>query len=124
MILLISRPIEMESFRNNEHEANTLLQAPQTYVPTVQPAPPVDRVTYAQIIRPARIELPPVTDEQFDFRLQSPQQTGNSVYASALTSGRSSVSSGYIDLTQNLARPQGPQVRNKNVRPTSPETSF
>lgn len=113
----------LRSDDSTDGEANALIsQIPQTYVPTIQPTPPTDRVTYAQIIRPARIELPE-TSEQFDFRLQSPQQESNIANSVAITSGRSSiseVSSGYIDLTQNLSRPQ---VR-RNARPTSPETSF
>jgi hypothetical protein len=121
----IFRPIEMENlqnddqFNNNQTESNVLLpQAPQAYVSIAQPTPPTDRVTYAQIIRPVK----PNDAEQFDFRLQQPQQTSNDNFV-PITSGRSSisdVSSGYIDLTQNLARP----VVKRNVRPTSPETSF
>lgn len=111
----------MENLRNDENAATegaTLLsQAPQAYVPIIQPAPPTDRVTYAQIIRPA-----PAVDstEQLNFKLQTPQQTSND-YFTPVTSGRSSISdgsSGYIDLTQNLAKVK------RNVRPTSPETSF
>jgi hypothetical protein len=119
----------MELIRNEnigDGEANNLLpQVPQSYVQSVQPTPPpTDRVTYAQIVRvlPAQINLPNGT-EQFDFRLQTPQQTSANNNLSPITSGRSSiseVSSGYIDLKQNLARPQ----LRKNVRPTSPETSF
>lgn len=123
LIILFPRPIEMENIRNEnsgDGEANNLLpQVPQSYVQSVEPTPPTDRVTYAQIIRP---NLPNGT-EQFDFRLQTPQQTMINNNLSPVTSGRSSiseVSSGYIDLTQNLARPQ----LRKNVRPTSPETSF
>lgn len=115
----------MDNLRNERlnEETNTLLsQQPQAYIPTVQPTIPSDRVTYAQIIRPAGIQLSD-TNEQFDFRMQTAQQNSNLTSSPVVISGRSSiseVSSGYIDLTQNLARPQ---VR-KNARPTSPETSF
>lgn len=105
----------MENLRqNDEVTANTaLLQN------NFQPQPiqlPDNSVTYAQIVRPIR---PPDNTEQFDFRLQTPQQqarSANFVDEQPPMSGGSSISSGYIDLTQNLNR--------RNVRPTSPETSF
>ena len=113
----------MENLRNDENAATegiTLLsQAPQAYVPIVQPAPPSERVTYAQIFRPEPAAGSP---EQLNFRLQTPQQTPNDYFTPVTTGGStiSDVSSGYIDLTQNLARP----AIKRNVRPTSPETSF
>lgn len=87
----------------------------------IEPTLPVNNgVAYAQIIRPARVETPDSVN-QFDFRLQTPAQNANNHddNASPLMSGGSSISSGYIDLTVPSTR-----VQRRNVRPTSPETSF
>lgn len=134
----VYKPIEMETLRNVDENpqsetANLLQQTPAE--PRVEPMrnppnPPQanEPVTYAQIIRvlptQAQARVPtPDYGERFDFRMQTAQNQMNDDNNSiAVTSGRSSISSGYIDLTQNIARNQN-QVPRK-VRPTSPETSF
>lgn len=144
------RPIEMEALRNNNEDPYGDVPTPdqallQRYD---QPAPPPENppVQYAQVLRqapsnptPTRfagpsafapLVLPPITDDQFDFRLQQPRQAAfitddnNSIASDASRpiqrqfSPASSISSGYIDVTpaSNLLK--------RNVRPTSPETSF
>lgn len=81
-----------------------------------QPHPDDSPVTYAQIMRPDQTQA---QTEQFDFRLQT-AANNDQVATSTVTSGRSSISSGYIDLTQNINSSQW----RRNVRPTSPETNF
>lgn len=113
-----------------------------------QPTPPPvnEPVQYAQIIRPIPLHLPmrdpPQTaenEERFDFRLQAPRQVNHDDNASVASdasktynhpmynqpmSGGSSISSGYIDLTQPPNHAPNNRVLHRNVRPTSPETSF
>lgn len=95
-----------------------------------QPNLPVnDPVDYAQIIRPAPVPFQTRVygdEDRIDFRLQTPRQAAasnnddNVSIPSPLMSGGSSISSGYIEVTQD--RIQVPPRR--VVRPTSPETSF
>lgn len=124
----------MESLRRYDDQADNeaatmLLQR------TVDESPPANNeVTYAQIVRPDRVQVFPQSqpqsqsqlEEDIDFRLQTPAQHAPANYqhdnpsnASPLTSGASSISSGYIDLTHPY-----PRVQRRNWRPTSPETSF
>lgn len=104
----------MDNLRNNDEAANLLQQSNIQAPPPNQPGD----VTYAQILQTNRNLIPDNSSDQFDFRLQTPPQerAPNTV---EVTSVRSSISSGYIDLTQNINRTQ-----KRNVRPTSPETSF
>lgn len=115
----------MEPLRNDEIIAtnNEPVQVqPQAEVAT-NPSPNPNVVTYAQIVRPSPqyVNLA----NELDFRLQTPQ---SAAALSQQTSGRSSISSGYIDLTSNLSRNQThpPPINNSitNRRPQSPETSF
>lgn len=145
----------MESMRSpNDDPYNDIPTPDQALLQRYdQPAPPLPEnpppVQYAQILRQAPnptfpnsgpsafapLVLPPITDDQFDFRMQQPRQAAfnasdNGSIASDASrpvqrqfSGASSISSGYIDVTptnnnnnQNLLK--------RNVRPTSPETSF
>lgn len=135
----------METLRRNIAEqaeaADAEISLLQRYS---QPTPPPvnEPVQYAQIIRPIPLHLPmrdpPQTaqnEERFDFRLQAPRQA-NSEDNTSITSdasktynqpmsGGSSISSGYIDLTQPPNHlPPNNRVLLRNVRPTSPETSF
>lgn len=110
----------METLRGpDESEANALL--PRSYAqPTSLPTLPVNNEPdYAQIIRPNRDLIPDNNSEQFDFRLQTVYPAAPANLDEAVTSGRSSISSGYLDLTQNINRGQ-----RRIARPTSPETSF
>lgn len=125
------RPIEMESMRRYEDQIDSDVATPNTMLlpRALEPIPPVhNEITYAQIVRPDRVPvLPqPQPEEEIDFRLQTPVQQlpANYQYENAsgpspLTSGGSSISSGYIDLTQPSTG-----VQRRNWRPTSPETSF
>lgn len=114
------RPIEMENLRHDDNDFTTPNDALlQRYA---QPVPPSNNeVQYAQILSRA----PPAAannDEQFDFRMQAPQTaaSNNSLDSMSLPvmSPASSISSGYINVTQVTLAPLRP------VRPTSPETSF
>lgn len=122
----------MESLRRNEDEADIVTATHNTMLlqRTVEPDPHANNeVTYAQIARPDRVQVLPRAqqEEEIDFRLQTPAnqaaaenyQYENGSYPSPLMSGGSSISSGYIDLTQPNTRAQ-----RRNWRPTSPETSF
>lgn len=139
----------MESMRNpNDDPYNDIPTSDQALLQRYdQPAPPLPEnpppVQYAQILRQAPnpgpsafapLVLPPITDDQFDFRLQQPRQaafnTGdNGSIASDASrpvlrqfSITSSISSGYIDVTP--ANINNNNLLKRNVRPTSPETSF
>lgn len=104
----------MESLRNNEESTDVPLVHISLLQSAVQSQAQNNNPTYAQIRRPAPNSLQ-VNDsnDQLNFRMQTP---GDS---QTVTSGRSSVSSGYIDLTNNISKAQL-----RNYRPTSPETSF
>lgn len=112
-----------------------------TAQPLAQSSPirvtPPNTVTYAQIIRPTpqyqNVTIPPTQADNLDFRLQTPSpsmhpQPGHLRVInneSANGSGRSSISSGYIDLTPNQGRmATGAIPKHHDSRPKSPETSF
>lgn len=109
----------MENLRSREDDDGNVQPNISLLQNFIHPQPPHNtEVTYAQIRRPVRDPSPADNEsDRFDFRLQTPQ--GNQDSQATVTSGRSSISSGYIDLTQNISKNQ-----KRNFRPTSPETSF
>ena len=121
----------MESLRRYNDQADNEIPTPNTMLlpRTIEPSPPINNeVTYAQIYRPDRVQVLPQAqpEDEIDFRLQTPaQQTtanyqyNNSLSPSPVMSGGSSISSGYIEVTQPATRAQ-----RRNWKPTSPETSF
>ncbi|CRK86316.1 CLUMA_CG000032, isoform A [Clunio marinus] len=128
----VYRPIEMENIRRDDNEnvtSNTALLSNNNNNNGNESMPIQNvnnGVTYAQILRsnqnPNQTLTSDNNSEQFDFRLQTPSQTRPQmlIHGEGITSGRSSVSSGYIDLTQNMNQ----RTQRPVARPTSPETSF
>lgn len=111
-------------------DANTSLLPPR--IEESLPERVNEPVTYAQIVRQDRVQVLPQVqsqpEEDIDFCLQTPVQQSpvpaNYHYVNVspqLTSGGSSISSGYVDLT---LPPGTVQRRPTNGRPMSPETSF
>lgn len=111
-------------------------QPPLAQSSPIRQTPP-NTVTYAQIIRPTpqyqNVSVPPQQVENLDFRLQTPSPHVNHLQVikngSQTGSGRSSISSGYIDVTPNqtsiLRAPTGAIPKNfDSSRPKSPETDF
>jgi hypothetical protein len=110
----------MENMQSYERYDEVSPTPATALLPQSQPQPANNNPTYAQIVRSNNIVESP---EQFDFRIQQVQPenpNGNQPQTITITSVRSSISSGYLDLTENMNRPQ----QRRNVRPTSPETSF
>lgn len=128
----------MEPLRRYEapeppHEPQIIQSQPIAQSSPIRQTPP-NTVTYAQIIRPTpqyiNVSIP---QENLDFRLQTPPPVPQMNQLRVITSndgsqgesGRSSISSGYIDLTSNQGSVRAGAIpKNPNQRPTSPETSF
>jgi hypothetical protein len=123
------RSIEMEPLRTEVDSTPRNVvpiqeQQPIPVNPNPNPITNPNTVTYAQIMRPSPTPQYVNLSNELDFRLQAPQTAAT---LSQQTSGRSSISSGYIDLTSNLSRnhPHPPMSNSiTNRRPQSPETSF
>lgn len=112
-------------------------QPPLAQSSPIRQTPP-NTVTYAQIIRPTpkyqNVSIPPQQGDNLDFRLQTPSPSHvNHLQVikngSQASSGRSSISSGYIDVTMNqtsiMRAPTGAIPKNfDSSRPKSPETDF
>ena len=120
----------MEILRGNDDTFDPPITNENLMQRYAQPAPPPSEpVQYAQIslLRPAPL-VPSNGADQFDFRLQTPRQENNNDYAPSAfrslnqppLSPSSSISSGYVDVTSSNSS----QAQRRNVRPTSPETSF